>query len=61
MGADGYMQSNYCYIRQKPKKHPMSFTSLAAYPLSHALPFREPALDGHNIRQQMVATIVTTS
>ena len=39
----------------------MPFTSLAAYPLAYAVPFRERVLDGHDIRQQMVATDVTTS
>ena len=39
----------------------MPFTSLAAYPLTYAAPFRERALDGHDIRQQMVATDVATS
>ena len=40
---------------------PMPFTSLTAYPLTYAVPFRERALDGHDIRQQMVATDVATS
>ena len=39
----------------------MPFTSLAAYPLAYAAPFRERALDGHDIRQQMVATDVAIS
>ena len=39
----------------------MSFTSLTAYLLSDVLTFREPALAGNYIRQQMVTTTVTTS
>lgn len=49
------------FLDKNRDKLPMPFTSLTVYQLPSAAPFREPALDGHNIRQLMVATTVTTS
>ena len=44
---------DWWFKNKNQDKHPMPFTSLAAYPLTYAAPFRERALDGHDIRQQM--------
>lgn len=49
------------FLDKNRDKLPMPFTSLTVYQLPSAVLFREPALDGHNIRQLMVATTVTTS
>ncbi|WP_288576944.1 hypothetical protein [uncultured Prevotella sp.] len=56
------LSNNNFYIKNKNQDNPsLSFTSLAAYPLPSAVPFRERALDGHDIRQRMVSTDVATS
>ena len=56
------LSNNNFYIKTKTLiPPPLSFTSLMAYLLKHAVPFRERALYCHDIRQQMVATDIATS